>query len=280
MLNSVYYTINNVVHLIGGEYSIWNKFKLSLTFCRLTFKKISLNKILMIRNEKIFGFKIHAPDYETIYYLFNEIFIRGEYFFKTKNKNPIILDCGANIGIATIFFKWLYPDSRIYAFEPDKEVFWLLKKNVEENNMKNVEIYNYAISDKDGKINLYTYKKLMGSLIASTKSFDASNSTNLADCISLSKFIKTKIKVNQIDFVKIDIEGSELEVIKELYDSGILKRIKELVIEYHYNHGSKIDLFLEILSGVGFEYYIDEEKIFNIPYSKLQNKLFHIYKKD
>ena len=38
MLNSVYYTINNVVHLIGGEYSIWNKFKLSLTFCRLTFK--------------------------------------------------------------------------------------------------------------------------------------------------------------------------------------------------------------------------------------------------
>jgi FkbM family methyltransferase len=67
----------------------------------------------------------------------------------------VILDCGANIGMATLFFKWLYPNARIDAFEPDPKTFQLLENNVKQNHLTNVATHNCALWDIDGKIDFF-----------------------------------------------------------------------------------------------------------------------------
>ena len=89
-----------------------------------------VDRLLNIREETIFGLNIRGFNYQTILQLFREVFVRHEYYFKTTKRIPVIFDCGANIGMATFFFKWLYPQSEIHVFEPDKATFKLLKWNI------------------------------------------------------------------------------------------------------------------------------------------------------
>ena len=67
----------------------------------------------------IAGFSVHFCDYHTLSTLFVEIFIKQEYYFNTANPAPVILDCGSNIGMAALYFKFLYPEAIIQCFEPD-----------------------------------------------------------------------------------------------------------------------------------------------------------------
>lgn len=67
--------------------------------------------------------------------LFREIFIEPSYFFRTERPHPLIVDCGSNIGMSVIFFKLLYPDARVLAFEPDPAPFELLEQNIRTNGM-------------------------------------------------------------------------------------------------------------------------------------------------
>ena len=65
------------------------------------------------------------------------------------NKNSVCVDVGANIGYYTLLMAKRV--KKVYAFEPDKKCFEILKKNVEENNLKNVVLINKAASDKEGE---------------------------------------------------------------------------------------------------------------------------------
>lgn len=61
-------------------------------------------------------------------------------FRKYVPSNPIIYDIGANIGNHTIYFKKYYDANKIYSFEPVPANFELLNKNIQENNLKNIEL--------------------------------------------------------------------------------------------------------------------------------------------
>lgn len=67
----------------------------------------------------LLGFLVSYLGEKQFRYLLWEIFIRGEYFFETEKTAPVILDCGANIGLATLFFKRIYPKARITCGEAD-----------------------------------------------------------------------------------------------------------------------------------------------------------------
>ena len=60
-----------------------------------------------------------------------EIFRKGAYLFHTDKKQPLILDCGSNIGMSILFFKMLYPGARIIGFEPDPDTFEILRADPE-----------------------------------------------------------------------------------------------------------------------------------------------------
>src|SRR4249919_2214160 len=64
------------------------------------------------------GFRLRHLGEEWMRYVYREVFAQREYWFTTSNRHPVILDCGGNIGMTTLFFKAIYPDARIDVFEP------------------------------------------------------------------------------------------------------------------------------------------------------------------
>ena len=245
-----------------SKYSFKNKIRIFLIWIKINIKFIFLVKALgvLIKNENILGYKVSAFDYGPIKFLFEEIFFKGQYFIELTERKPILFDCGANIGFATIFFKWMYPESEIFAFEPDKNTFELLKKNIDQNRLKNVNLFNFALTDKEGKIDFFIDNSRPGSLIMS-ENFDrmpVSHKT-LVDAVCLSGFIKERI-VKKIDLIKMDIEGSEKKAMEDLDRNNQLNKISNFIIEYHHRIGNqKSDLgsFLLLFEKNSFEYQID-----------------------
>ncbi len=280
LIRICYSGISNFLYLAKSEHSLKNKLKILFTFIRINFKFLFFSKLFKLKKERIFGFKIDAFDYEIIRFLFEEIFFRNEYRFISKRKNPIIFDCGANIGFATIFFKWIYPESEIYAFEPDKNTFEILKKNVLQNKLKNVHLYNSAISDKNGEIDFFIDPTCPGSLIMSTKQERMPKDKITVDCLSLSTFIKNN-NLSKIDYLKMDIEGSEFEVIQDLNINNQLKNVEKFSIEYHHKisgHKSKLSEFLQIFENNDFEYQINTRSVPINAEGIFQDMLIYFYR--
>lgn len=255
----IYDGFRNSAYLLRSEHSRKIKKKLFFYMAKLNLKYLFIDKLMELKKERIFQYDILAFDYMNIRQLFEEIFYRNEYYFKTKNKNPIIIDCGANIGFSIIYFKWLYPDSTVYGFEPDKGTFELLKKNIEKNNLKNVHLINAAVSDKSGKIDFFIDPKHPGALAMSTRYGRMPKYKTTVQSISLSSFIKEN-NIQNIDFIKMDIEGSEKEVLKDLDRNKMFNKITKILVEYHHKIvGEKSCLgdYLKILEKNKFEYQID-----------------------
>jgi hypothetical protein len=137
-----------IIKLIRAKkYSVPIKFRFFLLYIKLDLFKKFLNKESIIEI-KILNKTIKCyNNYGFLKILFFEIFIDQPYYFEQKNESPIIFDCGANIGMATIFFKYLYPKSEIFAFEPDSDIFNLLKQNILINKLEKVHIFNVALSN-------------------------------------------------------------------------------------------------------------------------------------
>jgi FkbM family methyltransferase len=282
LIDIVYWGFVNLNYLVKVKHPLKKKkIKIVLTWLKIKFKFLFFSRLFKLKKEKIFNYKIDFFDYEIFSFLFEEIFYKNEYLFESKNKQPIIFDCGANIGLATIFFKWLFPESKIYSFEPDINTFDLLKKNVLNNNFKNIHLFNKAISNRDGNVSFYNNSLYSGSLIMGTVKREGVDNRSIVKCLSLSKLIQDE-NINNIDFVKMDIEGSETKVIRDLYKNNCLKKINKLIIEYHHkinNQKSNLSKFLDLFEKSGFEYQIDA-KCFPInSENKFQDVILYFYKR-
>ncbi len=144
------------------------------------------------------------------------------------NNLDISIDVGANIGITTI---WMAKGSKkVYSFEPEKENISRLEENLIVNNIKNVEIIKKAVSDKDEEVGLNIYKGI-GHHSLSDKHLSSAIDVQKVEAVSLDEFCKTK-NINKIDFLKIDVEGFELEVLKGAKNLLKNKSIKLIAFEH------------------------------------------------
>jgi FkbM family methyltransferase len=145
------------------------------------------------------------------------------------DKDDVVLDIGGQIGTFSIDIAGKV--SKVYTYEPDKDNFEFLKKNIEENKIENIFANNKAVvGNEDKERTLFKGNKFNG----------AGNNTggySLIDCETESKDkvhcenINAIIKSCGITKIKMDCEGSEYEIIK----SADLSSIKELIFEYHFN---------------------------------------------
>src|SRR3989344_5102092 len=206
------------------------------------------------KQETVFGFKIFFYDYETFVALFESIFIEHEYYFKSNKQSPRIIDLGSNIGLTVLYFKILYPKSEIQAFEPDPQTFEVLKKNVRINKIRNVKLFDIALSRKKGDAYFYIDSKNPGSLMMS---------------LNKKRFGRNRIKVKtdllsnyipkQLDLLKMDVEGAEEQIIIEISITKALRKIKYMIFEYHHHIDLDQDSFsktLRLLEREGFGYQI------------------------
>jgi FkbM family methyltransferase len=201
------------------------------TLLGLHFKSKFSKSDQAIVSHKIAGFKIYAYDYYSLATLYMEIFLDQVYHFDATHAKPKIVDCGANIGMAILYFKKLYPQSEIWAYEANPVAFELLKRNVQENNIEGVQLFNYVLSSENGVVDFYVPDQ-KGSLNASLHQKIAGGERQLLPSYQLSGLLPGIGK--EIDFMKIDIEGAEEDVIKDLYSSRYLTHVKHFIIEYHH----------------------------------------------
>lgn len=229
-----------------------------------TSQKVNLGLNLLRPSGAMLGFEISSFDRRHLTLLYHDIFARQIYLFRTLNKMPVIFDCGANIGMAMLYFKWLYPGARIESFEPDPKTFGLLQNNVTRNRLPDVITHNCALWDENGKIDFFIDPATPGSLGMSADPLRLKGERIQVPSRKLSEFVQ-----GPIDFLKLDVEGAEDRILRDLVSSGKIDLIREMVIEYHHhvgNHRSCLADFLRQLEGAQFEYQI--QATLNPPFSK------------
>lgn len=202
---------------------------------------------------KIFGFTITAPSCFELLYLFREVFIQRQYEAQLKSKDPLILDCGANIGMATLFFKICFPECRIICFEPNPVAFAYLRKNIEENRLAEVQLVNAALADKEGEMVLYTEPS--NTLISSINRERGAKVEKQVPVVRLSGYLEGVVA----DLAKIDVEGAEHVILKDLLDTNMLQNVQQFIFEYHHltsPHSKKFSNFLSLLDQHGFRYQV------------------------
>ncbi len=224
----------------------------------------------------LFGKKFSGLDQSSLNYLFEEIFLNGEYVFKSTKAEPVIFDCGSNIGMGILFFKIIYPNAKITGFEANPEVFEILKTNILNLNMKDIQVHHLALYDEDTEITFYTGNS-SESLLGSINSKRGGQKAVLVKAKRLSDFLKTH---SEIDLIKIDVEGAEWNIIKDLVESNSIRKCHQYLIEFHLNLPElegKLSEFLEYFESQGYLYNIrgDFGRV-----GEFQDLLIHCIRKD
>lgn len=252
----LYYSI--AILWSGGR--IVNKLKVLITFWKIHIKTLIVQVFKRnIKKEKILNFVVEFSTYETFASLFKEIFLSKVYHVNTETPEPFIIDCGSNIGMSLLYFKYLYPNSKIVAFEPNPGAYDFLIKNVMNNHLRNINVFNYALSNKKGTINLYIDSMIEDSCICgTTPHFLLERGKNIKEIIVKSVQLSEYI-TQSVDILKIDVEGAEGIILEEICEK--LDMVKTLIIEFHYSpnfSNEKNDLIdiLSILKSRGFKYSI------------------------
>ena len=184
-----------------------------------------------------------------ILHTYRELFEDEIYCFTANTSTPHIIDCGANIGLSVVYFKSLYPQSTIIAYEPDAANVELLKKNIQANKFEHVTIKKEAVWTQNEKL----YFKSIGSQGSQIAADGLQNNDTVeVNAIRLAEVLQTQT----VDFLKIDIEGAEYEVMKDCEHS--LGKVKNIFVEYHdqVSETEKLTTILNILQNNGFRVYI------------------------
>jgi FkbM family methyltransferase len=178
-----------------------------------------------------------------------EIFEKGLYDFDTATESPVIIDCGANIGLSVIRFKQCHPTARVIAFEPDPVIFEALRANIESFRLGGVELHNKAVWHLAGAVPFHGEGGASGRL---PKAGDIGPVVTV-EAVRLRDYLD-----GRIDLLKVDIEGAETAVFRDCADR--LDSVERLFVEYHSHKNERQDLheLLEILQRGGFRYHLKE----------------------
>lgn len=187
--------------------------------------------------------RLYAISASDLLVLFNEIILSESDRFETASMNPYIIDGGANIGTSIAYFKWLYPESRIVAFEPNPAIFEICKRNIELNEWRHITLHPYALSGANGQLVFHCDRDMpMASTLLNRAEEEGREFYNVTvEARTLDEFIDCPV-----DFMKLDIEGAECEVITSLKTRMSL--VRSGIIEYH--HGSSQNSLSTILQMI------------------------------
>jgi len=223
-----------VAYILKSDYR-YNKFNLLLDYTNLIissiqYHKFSRKKGLNVPIAKVAGNAFEFFSYPQAISLFEEIFIAQQYKFSIEpGQNPHIIDCGSNIGLSIIYFHLTFPGTPIVAFEPDKDAFRLLEKNIRRNNITNATLHNVALSDDDTAVQLFANKN---ESFLNMSLFPRGNQPHFSETVPAKK-LSDFINSNHT-FVKIDTEGAEYAIIKDLIQSDTVKYVSQMIVECHY----------------------------------------------
>lgn len=188
---------------------------------------------------------------EEYHHLKQEIFTQDCYYFETENPAPRIIDAGAHIGMATLYFKKIFPAAQIIAIEPlPQNVEWL-EMNVWQNQLSDVEIVPAALAAHEGIADLYFDTAPQPWLISASFTEGAWSHTQQSEKVVVPTLPLASFLEEPVDFLKLDVEGAEEEVLYAAREH--LHQIKHCMIEYHPSATQSLDRIVKLLGDLGFQ---------------------------
>jgi FkbM family methyltransferase len=228
---------------------------------------------------KVGRFDVTGFSISSLAHLHREIFVDLQYYFNTQVRDPFIVDGGSNIGMSVLFFKALYPDARVLAFEPAQPAHQLLLRNIEQNGLGGIEVRRAALGREAGEVQFFEDPDDPATFRMSTRPGRIEGTASSVPQQRLSELLKA-----DVDLLKLDVEGAEDDVLAELVESGAISRVGQLVVEYHHYLDPERDFlgaFLERLREQGFRYQVSaQERVKNRvdPRPAFQDVLVHAYR--
>ena len=217
------------------------------------FKIFSREKIDSITADQIFTNHCYNLQflrrYDELQKIYNSIVKSG--------KTPLIIDCGSNIGLSTIYFAELFPEAKIVSIQPEINNFNLMKKNC--NKLKNVIFLNAAIGSEKGFVSIANSH-------GDNNSFRTviSKKLNSIELVLLNDiFIQNHTDVPFI--VKIDIEGFENNLFEK--NTSWVKKTPLIIIEPHdwmLPNAANFRNFLKVISSENRDFIIQGENVYSL----------------
>lgn len=176
----------------------------------------------------------------------------SEMLYRLVKNNDVIFDIGANIGWYSIHLSKKLIGAKIYSFEPIPETFSKLKKNIELNSIKNISLVNIPLSNKVQNLTFYYSPSATGA--SSSVNISEENDIKKLDCVTDTiDYFVTNNRIEKIDFIKCDVEGSELfvfqggmESIKRHSPIIFTEMLRKWAVKFNYHPNDIINLFKSI----------------------------------
>jgi FkbM family methyltransferase len=229
----------------------------------MSFYKDFLNKIIKTNCQRIIDIIDYPELLRTLGKDIDRNFVRDLLFLKRRlNFSPnTVIDVGAAVGEFTKAARFVFPNPTIYAFEPIPELFSILKRNVQDKS--NVLIFNFAIASENKISSFYLNEfAFSSSLLAMTKLHkeifpDTMNDSIITvECKRLDSI--KEITIIKPVFMKIDVQGAEIEVIKGgehlLRDVDVVQL--EVCFEPLYKDQAQYADLVSYMSRLGFRSFL------------------------
>jgi FkbM family methyltransferase len=165
-----------------------------------------------------------------LHLLYREVVLHEGYRpARSVRTDPLIVDAGANIGLATLWFARTWPAARVLAFEPSPDACAAVERTVEANDLGGVTLHPAALTADGRTVHLSQSADRPASPTAAIRSDgEVADSEVAVDSLRLSDVLADE---ERIDLLKLDVEGSEHEVVEDLRAAGTLGRIDNVVAE-------------------------------------------------
>jgi FkbM family methyltransferase len=197
----------------------------------------------------VLGWDLEYPAATSMLSFIDQILFRRMNDFPAATDAPVILDCGANIGYTALHYKRCYPKARITAFEPDPQFLPLLRRNLARNEATDVDVVPAAAWLANGTAS-WIMEARDGSRLGDSPTGQRST---IVPTVDLRRYLR-----QDIDLLKLDIEGAEFDVVPHLASS--LDRVGNVIVECHITDQSKYDglgRLMTTLSTAGFRISIN-----------------------
>lgn len=200
---------------------------------------------------RLMHYDLQYADLLTVCPQWQDLFVHDALHFVARGPAPRILDCGANVGLATLYFKRLYPQARITAFEADPALHALLAENLQRNGAADAQVVNAAIWTHAGSVDF----RCEGGDSGAINSVAGVTRGEVQAVPSLR--LRDLLAAEHIDLLKLDIEGAESAVLADCRD--VLGSVDALLMDLHeFDPGRRSTAaVLDTLAAAGFTYSLD-----------------------
>jgi FkbM family methyltransferase len=219
----------------------------SLSFVKdLKDKSHKINSIIW--NDKKVFYRSSSSDMTLMYEILFQSKYQSEYIFPDKLNPKVIFDIGGNIGITSIYLASIFPDAKIYTFEPLPDNFEILTKNIQKYD--NIEAFNIGLGSKNGNFKVYLSddsENFGGVSFFPDPTGNKSDSYISCEVKNINEMIE-KLNIESIDLIKIDTEGAEHDILMAIHEK-IIRNVSWITGELHGNQDFEL---LNYLNNLGF----------------------------